>query len=478
MPRRWLFYGMAALSVMMFSIDMTIVSVALPWMVRDLDTSLALAGWVLTAGALVQTIVMPLAGKLSEQFGQMRVFIICTVLFTIGSLLCGIAPNIYVLIACRALQALGGGGFMPTAAGIIAQSFPEKRNKMLGLFATIFPIGGIIGPNLGGVILEHLSWREIFLVNVPIGLVVLVVLLRHAQAPAQTKRRQVDLLGAALLTASSVALLLDLTFLAREPAFIGAAMFWVLLTASAALLAAFAWQERRAPEPILEMDLVTRHPFLVVNVYNFLFGACVFGVYAFIPYYATVQFGMGAMESGAAMSPRSLMMIVISAFTSLVLLQYGYRLPMILGLVSLVLSTLLLGGGWESVTLGSLTLGAFPLLAIIVGLSGVGMGLVMPSSNNASLDLMPERAAILTGIRGLFRSMGGVIGTALIVLALELSPDKAAGMRMIFIFVGILLMVTIPLVFFIPDSVRAARTATPGGTPTASPTPPKQHVPA
>lgn len=478
MPRRWLFYGMAALSVMMFSIDMTIVSVALPWMVRDLDTSLALAGWVLTAGALVQTIVMPLAGKLSEQFGQMRVFIICTVLFTIGSLLCGIAPNIYVLIACRALQALGGGGFMPTAAGIIAQSFPEKRNKMLGLFATIFPIGGIIGPNLGGVILEHLSWREIFLVNVPIGLVVLVVLLRHAQAPAQTKRRQVDLLGAALLTASSVALLLDLTFLARDPAFIGAAMFWVLLTASAALLAAFAWQERRAPEPILEMDLVTRHPFLVVNVYNFLFGACVFGVYAFIPYYATVQFGMGAMESGAAMSPRSLMMIVISAFTSLVLLQYGYRLPMILGLVSLVLSTLLLGGGWESVTLGSLTLGAFPLLAIIVGLSGVGMGLVMPSSNNASLDLMPERAAILTGIRGLFRSMGGVIGTALIVLALELSPDKAAGMRMIFIFVGILLMVTIPLVFFIPDSVRAARTATPGGTPTASPTPPKQHVPA
>jgi len=479
--QRWVFFGLSALTIMMFSIDMTIVSIALRAIVVDLDTSLALAGWVLTTSALAQTIVMPLAGKLAEQFGQMRVFVVCVALFTVGSLLCGLAPNIYVLIAFRAVQAIGGGGFMPSAAGIVASEFPERRGQMIGLFASIFPIGGIIGPNLGGLIVEHLSWREIFLVNVPTGLLVFALLVRYARTPMKAvARRSVDLLGSALFAASIIILLLDLTFVGRDPSFAATPLFWLLLVLSGTLMGLFVWQECRAPEPVLDLALVLRHPFGVVNLYNFLFGACVFGSFTFIPYFASVQYGMGPLESGAVLTPRSLMMIGFSTVTSLFLLQFGYRLLMVVGLGFIIAALLGLSQGWTVLTLGAFTLGTFPLLIIVNALSGIGMGLVMPSSNNAAIDLMPERAAILTGIRGMFRSTGGVIGTALIVLALELSTDKAAGLRLVFLILGLLLLLTIPLAFLMPDGRVARRQpdAPPSGTPAESPPAPREPAAA
>src|SRR3954463_4104423 len=136
---RYLFLVLAAVCQLMFAVDSSIVAVALRTLVTELDTSLAWAGWTLTAYALTQTVAMPVIGKLAEQFGQMRVFVICVLVFMLGSLTCGLAPNVYVLIACRVLQALGGGGIMPSAVSIIARSFPEQRNRMLGLFTSIFP---------------------------------------------------------------------------------------------------------------------------------------------------------------------------------------------------------------------------------------------------------------------------------------------------------------------------------------------------
>src|SRR3954453_2880108 len=209
----------------MFSIDSTIVAVALPTLIADLHTSLVRAGWTLAAYALTQTVMMPLVGKLAEQFGQMRVFLICVFVFTLGSLLCGLAPNVYVLIACRVLQALGGGGFLPSCTGIVAEQFPETRSRMVGLFASIFPIGGILGPNLGGAIIEHFGWREIFLINVPIGILVVAMLARQTRPPARTvpealaakravaTRRGIDVGGMLLFAATIVGLLLALTML-------------------------------------------------------------------------------------------------------------------------------------------------------------------------------------------------------------------------------------------------------------------------
>lgn len=456
-PRGYVFFGLAALSLMMFSIDSTVVAVALPTVMGDLHTSLAWTGWTLTAYTLTQITVMPLAGKLSESFGRMRVFLACVVLFTVGSLLCGLAPNIYVLIGCRVLQALGGGGFLPSAAGIVAREFPRERARMIGLFSSIFPLGGIIGPNLGGLIVEHWSWRQVFLINVPIGALVLLVLWRQARTPETRAQRNIDVVGAVLFASAITALLLALSMLGNDPTFWSSPLFGGLLVGSALLLAAFGWQELRVAEPVLDLRLVMRSPFLAVNVYNFWFGACVFGFFAFIPYFAVVQFGMSPAESGAVLTPRSVVMMATSMVVSLLLVRVGYRAPMIAGMALIVVSLELLSQGWGSWVLGSARIGTFPLLALEVGLAGMGMGLAAPSSNNAILDLLPERAAVVTGIRGMFRSTGGVIGTACIVLGLQFSPDKAAGLRVIFGVLGGLLLLTLPLTLLIPDTARGRR---------------------
>ena len=182
MEQPWAFFAMAAFTVLMAAIDSTIVAVALPTLVRELDTTLVWAAWTMTAYALAQTVMLPLAGKLAEQFGQMRVFVSSVLLFTVGSALCAAAPNIYALIACRILQAIGGGGFFPSATGIVAHLFPRTRSRMIGLFASIFPIGGILGPNLGGFVIEHFGWRLTFLISVPIGIVVVGLLARQLAA--------------------------------------------------------------------------------------------------------------------------------------------------------------------------------------------------------------------------------------------------------------------------------------------------------
>jgi EmrB/QacA subfamily drug resistance transporter len=451
---RYLFFGVAVLSTMMFSIDGTIVAVALPTLMRELNTSIVMVGWTLTAYQLAQTVMMPLAGKLSDTFGRTRVFAICVGIFLLGSLLCGIAPNVYFLILFRIVQAIGGGGLMPSAVGVIADEFPETRPRMIGLFMSTFPIGGIIGPNLGGFIIEHASWREVFLINVPLGLIVLATLVRRMKRGEATDRRPVDLIGVGLFAVSIVALLLGLTLLGQDVAYFGSVEFWALIAVSVVVLGVFVWHERRTSDPVIDPELVARHPFLAVNAYNFLSGACVWGFFSFIPYYAALRFGFGPLESGAVLTPRSLAMMGTATISSFMLMRYGYRLPMLLGCLFTVATLLLLGRGYSSLDLFGLHVDTFWLLAGQVAIGGIGMGLGGPASNNAALDLVPGRAATVSGIRSFFRSTGGVLGTASIVLALELSPDKAAGLQTVFTVLGFGLLATLPLVFVIPDTAR------------------------
>jgi EmrB/QacA subfamily drug resistance transporter len=452
----WVFFGLTALTILMAAIDSTVVAVALSTLVVDLDTNLVYAAWTITSYALTQTVMLPMAGKLAEQFGQVRIFTACVLIFTVGSLLCALAPNVYFLIAFRVIQAIGGGGVFPAATGLIALKFPQTRARMIGLFASIFPIGGILGPNLGGFIIEHFGWREIFLINVPIGVVIVGLLARQALAPqpATNAKRSIDVLGTFLFAGAIVALLLALTQLGEDPALIRDPIFWTMVVGSVVLLALFVWQEKRAPEPIVDLSLVVRQPFLVVNIFGLLTGVCFMGFFSFIPYYATVQFGMGPLESGAVLTPRSIVMIPVSMTTSFMLARVGYRLPMLIGICCVTGTLTLLGLNLGGFDIGSLHVDPIVPLLGAMTLSGLGMGLLIPASNNAGLDLLPRRAAVIAGLRGLFNSTGGVIGTAIIVVWLSVSPDKAAGLQTVFSVLGVLMLLTIPLVFLIPDRAR------------------------
>jgi MFS family permease len=377
--------------------------------------------------------------------------------FTVGSLLCAVAPTIYALIACRVVQAIGGGGLFPAATGLVAQKFPQTRSRMIGLFASIFPIGGILGPNLGGFIIEHFGWRQTFIINVPLGIFVVALLARQALAQAPTRqaaRRSIDFVGTALFAVSIVAFLVALTLLGQNPTLASSPTFWLLIVGSVVALGVFVWHEKRTPDPILDLSLVVRQPFLVVNVFALLTGVCFMGFFSFLPYYATVQYSMGPLESGAILTPRSLVMIPVSTATSFLLARVGYRMPMLAGIVCVTITLTLLGLGIGALRIGSFEVDPLVPLLAIMALSGLGMGLLIPASNNAGLDLLPRRAAVLAGLRGMFNSVGGIIGTAIIVVWLSLSPDKAAGMQTVFTTLGLLMLATIPLVFLIPDRAR------------------------
>ncbi len=466
-----MFFFLAVSAVLMNSIDSTIVAVAVPQLTTALDAPLILVAWTITAYQMTQIIMLPLAGKLSDSLGRRQVFLFCVGMFTLGSLLCGLAPSIWLLIAARALQAIGGGGLMPSAVGIISDHYREHRAQARGLFSSILPIGGILGPNVGGFILEHWTWRDMFFINVPIGLLVFsgALMLLHSDA-GRRAARHIDLPGTLMYGSALILLLLTMTAAGDDPGIWHDPRALVALLVSVGLIVGFLQYIRRAADPVMDYVLVARQPFLAANLYNLFFGAVVFGVSAYIPTYAVSHFGMDALLSGAVLTPRSIAIIVTSIFASIWLIRLGYRIPMLVGSGLVMIMLLLLGTGWTSVQIGTLTISGFPLLAIMLFIGGCGLGLANPASNNASLDLAPDRAAALTGVRSMFRLTGGVISVTGISLALTFFPDRGQGLSVVFGALSLALLVVVPLTLSIPDSARERRLhAIDGGAQPAAP---------
>ena len=450
----YLVFAIVGTALLMSSIDSTVVAVGLSTMMVELDTNLAWIGWILTGYQLSQTIVMPIAGKLSDELGRKRVFLGAVIIFTVTSIATALAPNVYWLILFRVLQGLSGGSFMPTATGIVADAFGSKRRaSAIGLFGSIYPIGGILGPNIGGFIIDHYSWRWIFLVNVPIGIILLIVGFIALKKTEPMKGKRLDLVGASLFGSVILAVLYALTTWADNPEE-GSVLTLPLFAAAAVLLFFFIRHERRAPDPAVDLELLGRRPFVAVNVYNFIVGSVAWSFFSFIPFYCMVAYGMSASESGFILTPRSIAIMGMTALSSLFIIRFRYRPPMIIGIALVSGSMVLLSQGYHNVVLFGWQIPDIALLTFLVMIGGVGLGTANPASNNAALDLIPGKISAAAGMRGMFRGTGGVIGTAVLVLALSHFQDKAHGLQVIFFGFGIVVAMVIPLVFLIPDTAR------------------------
>src|ERR1700741_2220550 len=193
--RRKLIFAIVSIGLFMASVDQTIVATALPAIERELHATINWSGWTISIYALGQVIAMPMAGKISDMYGRKKVFIISAALFTLSSLCCGFASNITLLLVARFIQALGGGAFMPSATGIVSDHFGEQRDRAVGMFTSIFPIGGIVGPVVGGVFVSYWSWRGIFLVNVPIGIALIALTVKFIPSSSVRKQSRIDLRG-------------------------------------------------------------------------------------------------------------------------------------------------------------------------------------------------------------------------------------------------------------------------------------------
>jgi EmrB/QacA subfamily drug resistance transporter len=450
--RRYFIFISASLSLLMYSIDSTAVAVAFPHFMKDLGTNVLWAAWTISIYLVAVTSVMPLMGNLSDSFGRKRVYLISLVIFTASSFACGLASNIYSLIAFRFLQGIGGASFLPTAAGIVSDQFPENRERAIGLFTSIFPIGGIIGPNLGGWIVSQYSWRYIFFINLPIGIALIAMSTFLLKEKKIASRPHADFVGASYFFITILFLMLGLNRLAEKVSFFSLLLAIIFLIVGFSFLWLFFRQEKNESNPILDIALLRSRPFLAANLYNLIIGAGVMGVFAFIPLYATSVYKLSTLLSGMILTPRSLAVIPSSAITSFLLRRWGYRWPMIAGLILIALSTILLSGeGLQLLQMMHTHLDVAKGLALLIMISGLGLGIALPASNNACIELMPDKVATITGLRGMFRSVGGAFGILFITLILHFSSTPASGFRTTFIAFGLGLFLTIPLVFLMPS---------------------------
>ena len=460
--RRYLIFISVGLGLLMSSIDSTVVAVAFPNLIKDLGTNVLWAAWTISVYLIAATSVMPLMGNLSDSFGRKRVYLISLVLFTGSSFACALAPNIYSLLAFRFLQGIGGASFLPTAAGIVTDQFPENRQSAIGLFTSIFPIGGIVGPNLGGWIVSQYSWRYIFYINLPIGIALIALISILLRGSKVRSRPHIDFVGASFFFGAILFLMLGLNLIAENFSASSLLLTFIFLAVSFSFLRLFLRQEKKDSNPILDLALLQSRPFLAANLFNMLIGAGVFGIFAFIPLYATSVLKLSTLVSGMILTPRSLGAICASALTSFLLKRWGYRWPMVLGMSLISLSNVLLGGeGFQLLRMVDAHLGVTGILVILIMGTGIGIGILLPAANNACIELMPERVATITGLRGMFRSVGGVCGISLITVILHLSSTPANGFQIIFISFGLGLLCTLPLIFLMPSGkIGEGRVAT------------------
>ena len=447
---KYLLFSVICLVLLLGSIAGTSVAVAFPQIQLSLHTSLIAAGWVLSISQVVSTAVQPLAGKASDAFGRKRVFMLCLGLFTIGSLLSSLAPNIGFLIFFRFIQAVGAGGFFPSEVAIVSDLFPEKRQQMIGLFSSIFPIGQIIGPNVGAWLTESFGWRFVFWFNIPLCILALVGLLLFLKSTPGGQKSPLDLIGAGLFSGALSAFMVGLSLSGIGNINIA----WIILLFGLAVtfIVLFIRREGRVKDPLFELQILKQRPFMAANVYNFLYGACIMGIPSLVALYAVSVYGMSTVQSGLVLTPRSVVTIIGSTVTSFYLVRWGYRRPMLVGTVCTALALFLLSLELTDVHLFSLSLSDMTTVILVLVLLGFGGGIAAPASNNACIELMPDRVGTIIGIRGMFRQSGAAIGINLATLILHSAGDMKRGFYIIFLSFAVMIVLTVPLIFAMPSS--------------------------
>ena len=399
---------LAALMLVMFlaALDQTIVSTALPTIVSDLG-GLRWLSWVVTAYLLASTVVVPLYGKFGDQFGRKRVLQVAIVLFLLGSALCGAAQDMAQLIAFRTLQGLGGGGLMVVAMAAIGDVIPPaERGRYQGLFGGVFGLATVVGPLIGGFLVEQLSWHWIFYINLPLGLLALLVIGSVFRPHVALVRHTVDYIGAFFLTVALAALVLVTSLGGSLLAWQSLDMLCLLLFALIGLVG-FVLEQRRAAEPIMPLHLFRHRTFVLAGLIGFTVGVSLFGAVTFLPLYMQVVKNATPTSAGLQMLPLMGGLLVVSAVTGRLISRWGrYRVFPIIGTLLQVIALGLLSRLQLDTPMA--------LMNLYMGLLGAGLGMVMQVLILAVQNSVELRhMGVATSGATLFRSIGGAIGVSL-----------------------------------------------------------------
>jgi EmrB/QacA subfamily drug resistance transporter len=394
---------------MFFSaLEQTIVGTAMPTIVGELN-GFSIFAWVTTAYLITSTTVVPIVGKLSDLYGRRLLYLLGTIIFIIGSGLCATADSMEQLVLYRGLQGIGGGMIMPLSQTIVGDIFTaEQRAKWQGVFGAIFGLSSVIGPFIGGFIVDQISWHWIFLINVPFGLLsAIVIFVGMKQEVVKPKEDvHIDYLGIATFIPGLVLLLLWLTFagdrfewlsLTSGIMFVGAIVFLVL----------FGIIETKAKDPILDFSLFKNRVFAATNALGFLLGLGMFGAIMFVPMFMQGILGVSPTEAGSTMTPMMIAMILASVIGGRLLLRFRFRTVLTAGMLITTVGFYLM----STMGIGSTQFTAYMYMVVL----GLGMGLVMPTLMIAIQNEFPKsQLGTVTSASTFFRSIGGTIGVTVL----------------------------------------------------------------
>ena len=410
------------LVLLLASLDQTIVATALPTIVGELG-GIEHLSWVVTAYLLASTVVGPIYGKLGDIYGRKIVLQTAIVIFLVGSALCGIAQNMGELIAFRALQGVGGGGLIVTTIAVIGDLVPPReRGRYQGFFGAVFGVSTVIGPLLGGFLVEHFSWRWIFYINLPVGGVALLVIAAAFHTRAAHLQHRIDYLGAALLAGGLSSIIL-FTSLGGTTWPWGSTRIIALAVIGSVMLVGFVLVERTAAEPILPLGLFRNRVFTVTSVIGFIVGFALFGAVTYLPLYLQIVKGYSPTSSGLLLTPMMAGVLVTSIGSGQLITRLGrYRPFPIAGTALMTVAMFLLAGISVSMPVWQ--------TAIYMLLLGLGLGmtmqvLVLAAQNSVSY----EQLGVATSGSTLFRQVGGSIGVAIFgaIFAHELAVNLASA---------------------------------------------------
>jgi EmrB/QacA subfamily drug resistance transporter len=396
----------AAMTLGMFlaALDATIVGTAMPSIVGKLG-GITLYSWVFSAYLLTSTTTVPIYGKLADLYGRKPLFLLGTTLFLIGSLACGTAQTMEQLILFRAIQGLGAGAVVPLVLTIIGDIFSlEKRARVQGLFSGVWGLSSIVGPALGGLIVDHFSWHWVFFINLPFGLVSILLVIIALQEHVERKKHHLDYIGTLALTGGVVALL----FALLQGGTTWAWNSWPslgLFAATVLLIALFLYVEHSTAEPILPLTLFNNRIISLSSIGGLILGVVMFGVTTYVPLFVQGVQGGSATNAGITLGPMMLAWPIAASVSGRLVIRYGYRFTTLLG-TSLTAIGIILTMFFAKET---------PLLFIVgaMVLTGAGMGFASVAYTLAVQNSVPwNLRGVATASTQFVRTIGGTIGVA------------------------------------------------------------------
>ncbi|MCC7364319.1 MAG: MFS transporter [Dehalococcoidia bacterium] len=416
--QKWFLIASLMTSMFMGALDQTIMATATPKILADLG-GFSLLSWMFTSYMLASTVVVPLVGKLSDIYGRKFFLMGGIVTFMVASALCGTAQDMTQLILFRGLQGIGGGVVFSSVFATIGDIFPPvERGKYMGLFTGTFSLASILGPTIGGLLTDHVGWRFIFYINVPIGLVALPAIWHNLPLQRSDRRPKIDVAGALLLSVSTISGLLALEW-AREEYGWWSTEFNGLLSACFVFLAAFVWQESRHPEPIIPLALFRNREFVLANLVVMLLAGGMFGAISYLPTFVQTAMDASATASGLITTPQSLGLLCTSIVGGQLLSRTGkYKLQTNIGAGAVI------GGVALLLTLGPGT----PQwhVSVFMVILGLGFGFVMPTMSVVIQNVVSHQyIGVATSSRQFFMQIGQVVGIAIFgaVLASTYAPS-------------------------------------------------------